>query len=281
MGIRARGGPKGTQGRFYNEAKGSRPAGRSLKAQPCKLAGSFLSLPSSMMATSSSLGTSQKFTEAEILARREEAQKVVQREGLPDIIQRIRAGTPGEQEKAVAMLSFLAQHDAQCAGIIVACGALAPLIPLLSAKDGVGDEDLTFDLKETVVRCLRDLCLGDRSNQRPIAERGACPPLLKILTEPHHPWSIREAAAEAIAILAYETAGGPAQESIFESGGVDAFLNTAKEPECTAECKHWCAKAMRFLAVYKPAANRMRALGLSLAREQNPNSDVVMAGIDD
>jgi len=234
----------------------------------------------SASSTKTAFSKAPVYTEEEQKARREAALEIVQREGLPDTVQKIRVGTDAEKEEAVKTLSFLATHDAQCATFIAACGAIQVLIPLLSAKDGIGDEDATFDLKEQTVKCLRDLCIGDRCNQRPVAECGAIPPLLKILTEQNHPWSIREAAAEAIAILAYELSGGPAQEIIMENQGITKLLAVFREKECTPDAKYFCAKGMRFMAAHKPAALEMRALGILKAREQNPDTDIIMPGLD-
>lgn len=72
-------------------------------------------------------------------------------------------------------------------------------------------------------------CIGEPGNQRPIAEKGAIPHLLIILEEPTHPHSIKEAAAEALALLAYESAGGPAQEILTQLGGVSVL--SILEPE--------------------------------------------------
>ena len=220
------------------------------------------------------------FTKEEIQQRRELALQVVQREGLPDIINRVRTGTDAEKETAVKMLSFIATHDGQCAGMIVSAGGLPPLIPLLSAKDGVGDDDLTLDLKEQTVKCLRDLCLGEKNNQLPIAERGAIPPLLTILTEVSHPWSIREAAAEALALLVNETAGGPAQEITHAEDGINKMLVCYKESDCTPTCRYQIATSLRDLAMYKPAAVDMRKLGILNPREMSPDTDEPMPGLD-
>jgi hypothetical protein len=216
----------------------------------------------------------------ELAARRDAVLEVVQREGLPDIIGRCRSGTDAEKEKAAELIAYLAYNDGQCAGFIVAAGGIPPLIAMLHAEDGRGDDDPRFDMKEVAVKALHALCEGDPSNQLPIAERGAIPPMLKILTEDHHPWSIREAAANAIALLAYEPCGGPAQEMITDAGGVHRMVAVYREPECTEVCKTGIAKALRFMAVYKPAKLEMKEMGILAPREQDPNSDVHMAGLE-
>ena len=153
-------------------------------------------------------------TPKELADRREKVLAIVQQHGLPDIIGWCRSGTDAEKEKGAALLSYLAANDGQCAGFIVAAGGVPPLIAMLDAEDGAGDDDPKFDMKEVAVKAIHDLCEGDPSNQVAIAERGAIPKIVKILTEPHHPWSIREAAADALALLAYEPCGGPAQGTL-------------------------------------------------------------------
>ena len=113
-----------------------------------------------------------------------------------------------------------------------------------------------------------------------VAERGAIPYLLDILSEVDHPWSIKEAAAQALELLAQETAGGPAQESITEHGGVTRILACYRSEGCTHACKEACARALRFLAVYKEAKAEMAALGILLPREQSSDSDIVMPGLE-
>jgi hypothetical protein len=46
--------------------------------------------------------------------------------------------------------------------------------------------------QEVAVKCISNLCVGNSSNQKSIAERGAIPALLKIIEETEHPASIRE-----------------------------------------------------------------------------------------
>lgn len=216
----------------------------------------------------------------ELAERREKVLEIVQREGLPDIIGRCRSGTDAEKEKAASLLSYLAMNDGQCAGIIVAAGGVPPLIAMLDAEDGRGDEDLTYDMKEVAVKALHDLCEGDPANQLPIAERGAIPKIMKILCEPHHPWSTREAGADCMALLAYEPCGGPAQEIITESGGVKKMVDVYLEPECTPLAREAIGKTLRYLAVYKPAKDEMKAMGILAPREQSPDQDVMMAGLE-
>ena len=76
----------------------------------------------------------------------------------------------------------------------MSAGGIA-LVAMLSAESGRGDDDQTIDMKEQACKTIRDLCIGDRGNQRPIAEKGAVELLLTILCESAHPWSIREAAS--------------------------------------------------------------------------------------
>ena len=219
-------------------------------------------------------------TPKELAERREKVLAIVQQHGLPDIIGWCRSGTDAEKEKGAALLSYLAANDGQCAGFIVAAGGVPPLIAMLDAEDGAGDDDPKFDMKEVAVKAIHDLCEGDPSNQVAIAERGAIPRIVKILTEPHHPWSIREAAADALALLAYEPCGGPAQENITESGGVAKLVDVYREEGCTGLCKHGIAKTLRYLAVYKPAKDEMKAMGILAPREQSPDQDVMMAGLE-
>ena len=164
-------------------------------------------------------------------------QEVVQEHGIPNLVEQCRSGTDAQKEKAAALLSFVATHDFICAGMIVSAGGIAPLVAMLSAESGRGDDDQTIDMKEQACKTIRDLCIGDRGNQRPIAEKGAVEPLLTILCESAHPWSIREAASEALALLAYENQGGPAQEMLTAEGGV-AACTRCTEAACTPLVKH-------------------------------------------
>ena len=137
-------------------------------------------------------------------------------------------GTDAEKEKGAALLSYLAANDGQCAGFIVAAGGVPPLIAML--EDGAGD-DANCDMKEVAGKAI------PTSAGLPLQPGGdadaAIPKIVKILTEPHHPWSIREAAADALALLAYEPCGGPAQENITESGGVAKLVDVYREEGCT------------------------------------------------
>lgn len=221
-----------------------------------------------------------QYSNEELLERSERAQAVVQRHGLPNLVEQLRSGSDAEKEKAAALLSFAATHDFICAGLIVSAGGIPPLVRMLGAADGRGDEDPTIDMKEQAVKTIHDLCVGDPVNTRPVAEFGAIPPLLSILGEVTHPWSIKEAAAEALALLAYESSGGPAQETITSNGGVHKLLSCHRSQGCTAACKQSIARCLRFLAVYVPAKNEMLSLGILKAREQSSERDVMMEGLD-
>lgn len=162
--------------------------------------------------------------------------------------------------------------------MIVSAGGIAPLVAMLHAEDGTGDEDQTLDMKEQATKTIRDLCFGDCGNQRPIAEKGGVPPLLNILSETSHPWSIREAAAEALALLAKESAGGPAQEAITAENGVVRMIAVHREVECTAECKLPISHCLRNIAVFGPAKQQMLQMGVLQPREtraafRDPNAD--------
>lgn len=159
----------------------------------------------------------------------------------------------------------------QC--MIVSAGALPPLIAMLGAESGRGDDDPALDMKEQACKTLRDLCIGDTANQRPIAERGAIPLLLEILDEQSHPWSIKEAAAEALALISYEAAGGPAQEILTASNGIYRLLNAYRSPNATRPLKESVGKCLRFMAVYTVAKQQMAHLGVLQPRETDPDSD--------
>ena len=68
--------------------------------------------------------------------------------------------------------------------------------------------------------------------------------------------------AAALARLAKEVAGGPAQEIITERGGVATFLAVHYDPACTEACRASVAEALRLLLVYKPAKEEMRDAGV-------------------
>ena len=78
------------------------------------------------------------------------------------------------------------------------------------------------------------------------------------LGEADHPWSIKESAAAALARLAKEPAGGPAQEIITARGGVPTFIAVHRDPACTEACKVFLAEALRLLMPYTPAKEEMR-----------------------
>ena len=143
--------------------------------------------------------------------------------------------------------------------MIVSAGGIAPLVAMLSAESGRGDDDQTIDMKEQACKTIRDLCIGDRGNQRPIAEKGAVEPLLTILCESAHPWSIREAASEALALLAYENQGGPAQEMLTAEGGVGRMHAVYKEAACTPLVKHKIIETLRYLSTYNLAKSARAA----------------------
>jgi hypothetical protein len=155
----------------------------------------------------------------------------------------------------------------------VSAGGIPPLVAMLGAEEGRGDEDPALDMKEQACKTLCDLCVADAGNQRPIAERGAIPPLLQLLDEASHPWSIKEAAAEALALLAYEAAGGPAQEILTGSAGVSRLLACYRSAGCTHQCKGSIARCLRYLAMYNPAKHEMQQLGVLQPRETDPEED--------
>lgn len=194
-----------------------------------------------------------KYSDEELRQRTVAAQEVVQEHGIPNLVEQCRSGTDAQKEKAAALLSFIATHDFICAGMIVSAGGIAPLVAMLSAESGRGDDDQTIDMKEQACKTIRDLCIGDRGNQRPIAEKGAVVPLLTILCESGHPWSIREAASEALALLAYENQGGPAQEMLTAEGGVGRMHAVYKEAACTPLVKHKIIDTLRYLSTYNLA----------------------------
>jgi len=220
------------------------------------------------------------YSQDELRERREKALQLVQKEGLPDIIARCRKGNDAEKEEAAAKLSFLAQHDTQCASTIVSIGGVPPLVEMMMMGEGRGDADGTFDMREQAVKTISDLCEGDKSNTRPIAERGAIPPLLKILEEPSSPWSIKEAASYALSLLAKEVAGGPAQEDITDNDGVNKLVACYKSTGCTPESKASIKQCLRQLTVYNPAKKQMMALGILKPRERDAASDDPFAGLD-
>jgi len=209
------------------------------------------------------MGNGPGLTDAEIRARRNEALAIVQREGVPQIIAKCRSGDPAVMEKAAATLSYCAQRDGQIACNVVACGGLLPLVAMMAAPARAGDDDDEFTMQEVAVRCVFDLCVADASNQRPAAEAGAIPPMLGMLRDGGSPWSIREAATLAVARLAKEASGGPAQEIITEEGGVAILVALHREANCPERAKEGVRYALRALARYAPAEKQMAALGVS------------------
>jgi hypothetical protein len=203
-------------------------------------------------------------TQEEKAAQRRVVIKLVQSEGLPDLVERCRSGDDATKERAAAILSFIAANDMQCKSAIVSAGGLPPLIAMLTAEDGAGEEldddgdgaTSNFDMKEQAVKTIFDLCEGCPSNQRPVADRGAIPPLIKIVADEIEqegsskgvPWSIKEAAVETLAVLAMEVAGGLAQELIHSEGGITKLLEVARHPYCPPKTKESVARALRNLA---------------------------------
>lgn len=70
------------------------------------------------------------------------------------------------------------------------------------------------------------------------------------------------AAAAALARLAKETAGGPAQEIITAADGVSILLSALRAASATPTIKQSVRLALRYLNSYTPAATQMRDLGL-------------------
>ena len=100
-----------------------------------------------------------KLTQEELHERSQAALEVVQREGLPNLVERCRNGSDAEKEQAALTLSFIATHDSNCAGMIVSAGGIQPLISMLGVEDGRGDADPSLDMKEQAVKTIRDLCV--------------------------------------------------------------------------------------------------------------------------
>ena len=211
-----------------------------------------------------------KFTEAEIRSRREEALAIVQLEGVPQILEQCRSGDPAVMERAAAKIQFVSERHPQIACNVVQCGGLRALVAMMEAPVAAGDDDDAFSMQEVAVRAVHSLCVGDASNQRPTAEAGAIPPLLKILSEPDHPVSVMEAAAVALARLAKETAGGPAQEIITEEGGIAILVSCYKHARCPEGVREAIRHTLRFLSQYRPAMQQMSALGVQSRGEMPP-----------
>jgi hypothetical protein len=83
----------------------------------------------------------------EEMERRQKALDLIQSEGLPDIIEKCRNGSDAEKEQAAEKLSFIATHDAQCCGMIITTGGVGPLVEMMKADSGRGDDDPRFDMK--------------------------------------------------------------------------------------------------------------------------------------
>ena len=178
-------------------------------------------------------------------------------------------------ERAALKLAYIAERSGQVACNIVNCGAVPVLVAMMTVPVELGDDDDEFSMQEVAVKAIHALCVGDASNQRPVAEGGAIPPMLDMLREPDHPWSIKEAAATALARLAKEITGGPAQEIITEYGGVATFLDVYRDQECTAACRGAVSEALRLLMPYKPAKEEMRSYGI-LTTEGGRGARLVM-----
>ena len=217
--------------------------------------------------------STSKYTDDELRERSVAAQEVVQEHGIPNLVEKCRSGTDAEKEKAAALLSFIATHDFICAGMITSAGGIAPLVAMLNAESGRGDEDHTIDMKEQACKTIRDMCIGDKGNQKPIALKGAAPPLLTILSEKDHPWSIREAASEALALLSMGVDGVEAPELIVEAGAVQLVHAVYKEPGCTELCKREIMKCLQNLATNRIGKEQMRSIGILQPREMDPLSD--------
>jgi hypothetical protein len=74
------------------------------------------------------------------------------------------------------------------------------------------------------------------------------------------------AAAEALALIAQETGGGPAQSILTSEDGVNKLIAFFREPDGTDTSKLSVKRALRALAVYEPAKKQMVALGILQAR---------------
>lgn len=231
-------------------------------------------------------GYGSGFTAKEELERHEEAVAIAQAEGIVRLIAQCRIGnqamdsasarlgligsrggttplnSPATMERAAARLAYIAERSGQVACNIVSCGGIHPLVAMMTVRVELGDDDDEFSMQEVAVKALHALCLGDASNQRPVAESGAIGPMLQMLSEEDHPWSIKEASAGALARLAKETAGGPAQEIITARGGVATFVAAHRHPACTEACRTAVAEALRLLLPYGPAKQEMRSCGV-------------------
>ena len=88
-----------------------------------------------------------KLSLVEQAKRRDEALAVVQQYGLPNLIAICRNGDDAAKEKAAEQLSYIAQRDGQCAAAILTVGGIGPLVAMMSAESGLGDDDPNFDMK--------------------------------------------------------------------------------------------------------------------------------------
>lgn len=228
------------------------------------------------------MGYGSGFTIKEQQQRHDEAIKMAQEEGIVPLIAQCRIGnqamdeaaaklaliglregttamnTPATMERAATKLAYMAERSGQIACNIVSAGGVKPLVAMMTVPVELGDDDDEFSMQEMAVKAIHALCIGDASNQRPVAEGGAIPPMIKMLGEADHPWSIKESAAAALARLAKEPAGGPAQEIITARGGVPTFIAVHRDPACTEACKVFLAEALRLLMPYTPAKEEMR-----------------------
>ena len=231
------------------------------------------------------MGYGSGFTYDELLERHEEACKIVQAEGIPQLIAQCRISNPALEkpnvmnggvlpggkaymnspavmERAAARLAYIAERSGQVACNIVSSGGIRPLVLMLSVPVDLGDDDDEYSMQEVAVKALYALCVGDASNQRPVAEGGGIPPMLKMLGEADHPWSVRQAAAIALACLAKERTAGPAQEIITARGGVATFIAVHRDADCPGACKSAVEEALRMLLPYKPAKEEMSRCGV-------------------
>ena len=95
-----------------------------------------------------------KYTDEELRLRTIAAQEVAQEHGIPNLVTMCRSAPDDQKEKAAALLSFIATHDFICAGMIVSAGGIEPLVAMLHAESGRGDDDQTIDMKEQAVKSV-------------------------------------------------------------------------------------------------------------------------------
>ena len=113
-----------------------------------------------------------KLSQEQLKERRDAALKVVQAEGLPDLIKACRSGTDAEKEKACEKLSFIASHDQQCSETIVSVGGIVPLVAMMQAESGRGDDDITLDMRVSAILPRP----RDASVYHSHVQTGTCPP---------------------------------------------------------------------------------------------------------